>query len=321
MGTAADKVWACLLNAETHSIGVDYWRITTADVDAKRRLLMIWAKRRQQLEVLGDKLKKGGMQGFQGERVGPLFVGRKDEMLMLQASGSLADELFSEVPWAAVHCTRLDVQCTVKTSHYAPLLAAYLGDARADPFLAKGKEPHPTQNLHVGYGKGDTLYIGSRMSPRFGRVYDKQLESQDERYMGCWRYEVEYKDPVADQVVKYLLQEQNRARAVQEVCKGQFDEWGVEMPSGVPGVLVAGSIGRRVYDSERALNWLRTQVAPTVDRLLGTVDLDTVMESLGLKDGGIAASLPVEHRRGFEEYWEEQGAKAKPASLSENSHR
>ena len=49
---------------------------------------------------------------------------------------------------------------------------------------------------------GDTLYCGSRTSPTFGRLYDKGLQT-GAAVAGRWfRYEVEYKGHVAQQVAK-----------------------------------------------------------------------------------------------------------------------
>lgn len=269
---------------ELHSWGVDYIRVTAKNDAGKKAILLTWAKLRTQLERLGDNLKKGGMQGFKGETIGPVFYGRKEGIFMLQVSGGLADTVFPTLPWAELHPTRIDLQVTLQLPEDNQLVAAYLGEARARPFTEQGKEPDPKQRLEHPYGAGDTLYIGGRSSPRFGRIYDKARESKDDRYARCWRYECEFKDPVARNIVNDLLAQESLDRGVASLLRGQFAAWGIDIELPVAARRIAGSIGRREFDSERSLKWLAEQVAPSIERLLATVERETILEALRLAD-------------------------------------
>lgn len=286
MSSQPVRPWVRVPSGNLHDWGVDYLRVTADSEAGKKAILLAWAKGRAQMERLGDRVRKGGMQGFTGESCGPLFYGRNDTHFMLQASGGKADELFPTLPWDSLHCTRIDVQITLQYDAYDPAIAQTIGTRRARGFLDHGRQPKPRQNLHIGYGRGDTLSIGSRSSPRYGRIYDKQQESKDERYARCWRFEVEYKDPVADKVVEFLRNSPSLDRAVAASVAGQMAEWGLALDLPVEPVLVAGSVGRREYDSDRAIKWLESQVRPTVERLLGTVDRASVLAALGLEEAG-----------------------------------
>lgn len=282
MSRPSVQPWVMVPKGELHSWGIDYLRVTSKSDAGKKAILLAWAKHKTQLERLGDTTKKGGIQGFTGERCGPLFYGRKEGIFMLQASGGLADELFPALPWDELHTTRLDVQVTLQYDEDESDLAARLGRQRAEPFLKQNKLPDPVQDLHIGWGRGDTLSLGSRSSPRFGRIYDKGRESKDERYTRCWRFEIEYKDPVADNVVAFLRSAESLDHAVAGSVAGQLAAWGLSLTTPARPVLVAGSIGRREFDSERSLKWLATQVRPSIEKLLATVDEETICEALGL---------------------------------------
>jgi DNA relaxase NicK len=269
---------------DLHSWGVDYLRATSKTDAGKKAILIAWAQYRAQLERHGDVLKKGGMQGFKGESIGALFYGRKDDTFMLQVSGQLADEVFPKLPWEHLNCTRLDLQVTLQYAEDRPMLAAELGAARAKPFTDVGQEPDPIQSLDHNYGRGDTLDIGSRSSPRYGRIYDKQRESKDERYKRCWRFEIELKGIMAPKAVADLLAGSSLDRGVASLVGGQFAAWGIHITLPVAGRYLAGSIGRREFDSERSLTWLSSQVAPSIEKLLRTVDRETIIEALGLTE-------------------------------------
>lgn len=283
--------WVLVDNAPLHSWGVDYLRATAKTEAGKTAILQHWAKYRAQLERLGDVVKKGGMQGFKGESIGPLFYGRKDEVFMLQISGALADAVFPGLPWGDLNPTRIDLQVTLQLREDDPQLAARLGHLRAAPFIAKEKDVEPIQGLDHNYGRGDTLAIGSRSSPRYGRIYDKQRESKDERFARCWRFEIEFKDMMARNAVEYLRSQKSLDRGVAGLVGGQFAAWGIEIILPVGPVHLAGSIGRREFDSERSLKWLRTQVAPSIEKLLATVDRQTIIEALGLAENN-ESTLP-----------------------------
>lgn len=295
--------WVDVPPGELHSWGVDYIRVTAESEAGKKAILLGWAKKRAQLERLGDKVKKDGLQGFTGESCGPVFYGRNDTHFMLQASGAAADELFPELPWVELHCTRIDLQVTMQYTEDHATLGQWLGQQRAKGYERNSRPVKPRQGLHVGYGRGDTLSIGSRSSPRYGRIYDKQRESKDERYSHCWRFEIEYKDPVADNIVEFLRHSPSMDRAVAGAVAGQLQEWGIALAVPTEPVLVAGSIGRREYDSDRAIKWLETQVRPTVERLLATVDEETIWQALGLPDP--RPHTKSQQTRNAEALWEE----------------
>lgn len=270
--------------AELVGQGVDWITCTATTQGGRANLTRLWAKYSSQQTNLGEKTKKGGFQGFQGALCGCVFFGRREETLLLRVSGNLADEVFPQIELAQVKFTRLDFQVTVRLPVYDGSIAQDLAWRRAHDAEHLGETLSPKQRLVQGYGEGDTLYIGSRTSPRFGRLYDKQKESPTEAYDRCWRFEIEYKRVMAPKVAEWLERQPDPARAIAEAVKGQYEAWDIECPVNARAELIPGSIGRRTFDNDRALGWLHTQVRPSVEKLLATVHVEDILEALGLTD-------------------------------------
>jgi hypothetical protein len=275
-----EALYGCVLS---HS-GLDYLTATCSDAQGQAKMKLFWARSQPQLERLGFKQKKGGFQGYVGLSCGPLFLGQRHDGMAIRASGPLASELFEAADWQTWHPTRIDTQVTVRLPEYADDLAQLIADERAAQAKKSGIKLTPKQLLHRGYGEGDTLDIGSRHSPRFGRVYDKQKQSDDAVYAQCWRFEVEFKKLMAPKVVEALGAAEDPGQTIIDIVAGQFADWGVYLPLSDSPLCIPGSIGRREPDTDRSMVWLAAQVAPTVERLLGQVAVTEILAALRLNE-------------------------------------
>lgn len=117
---------------------------------------------------------------------------------MLTASGAVADIVLRWVIGQqglgieSVNCTRFDVQITLPPVLYRPRLseiALLYQKGELGQFTGRGK---PNVSAVVG-DETDTLYIGSRSSETFARVYDKKVKPLSEVAQIWERYEVEFK--------------------------------------------------------------------------------------------------------------------------------
>ena len=114
----------------------------------------------------------------------------------------------------------------------------------------------------------DTLYIGSRSSDAYGRLYDKGAESKAEAYAGCWRYEVEYKRKPALAKARALWSSPDTEAAIQGDCYRWFSDRRV-LPCFRPGAaVVGGEVPTEVADDERWLAWVRRCVQPRARELV-----------------------------------------------------
>jgi hypothetical protein len=149
--------------------------------------------------------------------------------------------------------------------------------------MRKGKRP---AIRHIdGFGEGDTTYIGTRGKKAVVlRIYDKGKESGQPEYQNAWRYEAELTDQYATMCYYECLDtswgEDMLARLLVGYCR--MRGVALELPSGLQPFDRA-SLPRPATGTERRLAWLRTQVAPSLQRLmLDGVDPSEIMIALGL---------------------------------------
>lgn len=135
---------------------------------------------------------------------------------------------------------------------------------------------------------GDTLYIGNRESPRFGRIYDKSAHYQAD-LGSVYRFEIETKRNVSQPVFNHLFPEKEdstfswgefipRSRSI---IKGQFGRWGVVVDlDGARSELIRAEA--RISTMESQLQWLSTSVSPMLQKLMDKGYKQQVFDALGL---------------------------------------
>lgn len=119
-----------------------------------------------------------------------------------------------------------------------------------------------SRTLETGLkGSGDTLYIGSRQSERFVRIYDKAAQSKIE---ADWiRIEIELKGERAKQMAREALKSgviEAGIGALRTVIEWTDIEW-LEKALTVEGAVLQGALPETETDRER---WLREVVLPAV---------------------------------------------------------
>ena len=140
---------------------------------------------------------------------------------------------------------------------------------------------------------GTTVYVGSRRSDHFLRVYNKTAELRDiDRWIihdAVVRYEIEIKGNGIErhQLVDYLAA--GDRDWVTAVAKWMIDYYDIAMTIDAPTMHVP--MPRRPTDDERKLRWIRERVVPTLAHLteLGYGD--------DLRDMGITYDYTTKTRR------------------------
>src|SRR3989304_5697268 len=180
---------------DTVTSSVDYLTITVSNSD-KSVLLMQEAQRlKVDLEECGWKVRKWGMQGYGGYSISGLRWGMRTDGCIMMLSGQ--DAAINWLPALALaqNVTRLDLAVTVS-------LADPITDVAKRAYAWVLTDPHscPGKKRKYSYVEnssgGQTVYIGSRASDQFGRLYDKGCESARDACAPpglLWRYEVEFK--------------------------------------------------------------------------------------------------------------------------------
>lgn len=257
-------------------VGVD-WLTCTSDKDS---VGLAWFEMFQRLAV------------GPGEWRNPWYDGKADEHLrwgynpkigyILMATGSLADVVWQKTVPVARKVTRIDLQVTVR-------LFGVKENLPEVEYRKNSASQFRKYGLVQTSRSGQTLYVGSRTSCQFGRLYDKGVESGIEEPGLLWRYEVELKKPVSHSVGSQLVDwtVKNSGGVHEAIIPFVFDWF---LHRGVGPVFartgdnrIVTEVGRRVTSDDKKLEWLKTGVRPTVQYLLGKGKADLLSAALGCK--------------------------------------
>lgn len=251
---------------------VDWLTLTTYETRASDAMRYL---------VIGEDWEPEKRLQYNGIGSGSLFLGdalqRGKSHYMFVASGESADQAYST--WSRNfgpydwNVTRIDLQVTV------PLPAKFDSRALYDDIVAWDGPGRPRKAAIVQSGDGlDTVYIGSRTSDRFTRIYIKPLDSG----LRALRFEVEYKGDHAHRVANDCrtpgVLHRILAHEVQSLPNVKF---GVLAPF----IRVLGPEAHRP-EIKRAtaelstLDWLRRQVTPTLERLTNSHEHGNVTRQL-----------------------------------------
>jgi len=139
--------------------------------------------------------------GFSGVSCGGMSWGHRADCDMLRLSGGTAELLFPRFAHYGGNCSRLDVAVTFTFGHAKSNVASIWYNE-----LMTMREPADPRSLSliVNSKGGETLYVGSRQSDQFARLYDKGAETGLLAPGNQWRYEVEFKGERASQALKRL---------------------------------------------------------------------------------------------------------------------
>jgi hypothetical protein len=226
-----------------------------------------------------------GYSGYnQTSRDGHLAWGLSSVGGIVQASGQVAQRLaVVQADWFTprFRTTRLDLALTFSLGAPQELVREVADRLRPNWRIIL---PAP------GVG-GGTLYVGSRVSDAFGRLYDKGAQlTLDPRLkdevIPCtlWRAEVEYKQARAREAMIHFNVHKapdDRRHWIADTVLTWFAEHGVALPL-LPGSRSIVSVASRQSDDVRTIKWFYEQVRPALIRLSDKGQLTQALDALGL---------------------------------------
>ncbi len=239
------------------------------------------------LEIIGDYVNKGGsrndwaFQGYRGTRTESAAVGWRVDGCCVRLGGFAAGDHWHNVVPLAGHVSRFDCAVTVQAEQGAGGFArqAYRAAIEAKPLV--GRKPECT--LLISTGGGETCYIGRRISDRFLRIYNKHAESRGVYPLGTWRYEVEYKGSLAEQVARSLVNSTDYAPRLLNTVHEEMVRAGVVPPWPMDsGDAIRPTTVKDKADNERRMEWLRTSVRTSIERLTAAYSERDILTALGL---------------------------------------
>jgi len=232
-------------------------------------------------EAAGNKTTTWLWQGYAGLHCGALTYGERQDGAILRLSGVVAANHWRRAVRWSHNVSRLDLQVTVYFRPFPKDLASQAYDDLVN--LAGGEAPRNQATLIQDTNGAETLYLGSRKSDKFARLYNKQAESPDPEYLGCWRYELELKNKPAKSTATHLFAAPDERPHLATYVWRHFADRAV--PPYFSPELAGGLIPvpRSRSDDDRALTWLNTQVRAVVQRLTNKGRGEDVGRALGLQ--------------------------------------
>jgi len=272
------------------NVRVDYFTITSTLGNGTA----LWIPAHRALESLkasgGYKSSIWHFFGYQGTVVkkpamGHFAYGEANTDLMgviVQASGALADRFVLDFLEPSHRWTRLDLAVDVSQETPSPSFLQGVYD-----WIVRNETGPRKYSLIQNNMGGTTLYVGSRQSEEFGRVYDKGAEMG--RSAGLeWRYEIELKGDKAKHAAKVLAEMHKGHRDKSGAISSTVYDWFLKRS--VPPIWPRGNteaIDLRVKatttNDDQRLLWLKTTVSPTVKEMLSLGKVE-VLEALGITD-------------------------------------
>ena len=257
---------------------IDWFTVTVTD-GLRLRFCEAKAERAmKELEATGSPRTFTNRLGFVGDRVDGLFYGRRGDTLMVIGSGTVAASQAAFFLGLATTVTRLDLAVTLQDLDIdrdwtAVALRQASFDGRVDSGLLK------THRIE-GTPDGRTLYVGSRSSDRYIRIYDKSAESKGEWPPRSWRWEIEYKRPRAGIVAARLLTAGATPSSVLDVVASALQDVRIILPYGDPPSGWTSKRPPTLTTDETRLRYTSRVVAPFISNLVTAVGEERVVKAL-----------------------------------------
>lgn len=242
----------------------------------------------KQYGVLTDTWSFYGYEGFIIRNRGHVAYGeRPGQGNIIQSGGLMSQRIWSDVANVADNITRFDICVDVSLKEPMTDVASVCYD-----YIKKSKSVVKNRKYSlVQSDTGDTLYVGSRKSAQFGRVYDKSGERGQERGL-VWRYELELKGETAKKVAYKLLEHHNDPREFQASMGDMivrsvyrwFSDRLVEPLFEANGQGIEMGMMKTETALSQKLVWIRKQVRPTVLKLAAAGYGSEVIDALGLSE-------------------------------------
>jgi DNA relaxase NicK len=262
--------------------GIDW--ITLSFTDQKRGQIALTKASLlfQQEHSAGDDKHTWNLFGYEGFRCGGIRFGTRYDSALIQLSGPLAQQHWNEFLPLSTNCSRLDLQVTARYDlESSSIIARHYKTAVRGYRKTSGSKKVTLLRSTDG---SSTIYIGSRLSERFGRVYQKDRESRLEHYQNSVRYELELKGKTAVTIATQLSTGGSPGDASAQLVTNWFNDASIYylLPEHDRDSFIRVSRKRR--DASSRLEWLTTDVRPAVKNLLERGYYNEVMIALGLTE-------------------------------------
>lgn len=247
-------------------VGIDALNVTTNSAEGKALFADLYTGHLQHSEGEGWIQKEGRKGNYSTMSINSMMLGvcpDRGMWLSMMGQGTKALPLSNLMRCASV--TRCDLQVTwVLTSKCGGLpnlvyqkLLSEQQSLPSDPYLAC-----------IQSSTGSTLYYGKSANGFMGRFYDKGAQSGLADAGWMFRMEWEYRKKQAQSIANALNARGWALDAIRDTVLVAAEKRGIPVPAVCTAVQAEVDWSKEQPDVVRKLNWLATQVAPTLDELI-----------------------------------------------------
>lgn len=240
-----------------------------------------------ELEI-GERASYHARHGYRLTSIGRVEYGQGSQGWLVSLKGELARKFWLPFVAYAKNITRLDLQATV---WYTEDQAGLMAELREGIRLSGQKSAYDKTTLIDNKAKGCTLYYGSRASSQFGRIYDKwRQQNKSDHYRNAVRFEVEYKKPLAQEIVTWLLRTDASEIDMAARVFGWFSERYISVPLDLTIRDNAIQFPQRETPIDKKLEWLQKTVRPVYRQLVALGYQIEADGSIGVTDNAISVT-------------------------------
>lgn len=216
----------------------------------------------------GHEARTWRFEGYNGVRIGSMFVGTRRDDALLDVSGSWAHVACVATKAVADRATRIDLRIDWCFDRDVPDYAKGMV-VDCEQWQIRNRNNHKVGcTVYDGRGKGDTLYVGAISSKARLRLYDKAREQKDYRRLGWWRAELQLGDEWACQALARLKGGQNEGQTALEIVHGWCQGVGIFLPVACNHPITLEAPKKVPTSAEKKLAWLRHHVRSSVQFLI-----------------------------------------------------
>jgi len=267
----------------------DAYTVLTSNEYEVNVLASKWAKYSEFAQKAGNKVKPYKNNQYIGWQIASMRYATMYNKIdtLLSVTGDLAEVTLEEMLGFTLRASRVDIAATFFFTTPIPDFASQCYDARMAMGEA-GKVPRKQWKL-IQSENGDTLYVGTRGTGKFIRVYDKSFQYSGTSERGyIWRFEMEYGVGYADTLWQQLRIELENERSIQDYMIkrlwGDCYQKGIMLPVKVEALDTTElRKDKRPTDKDRYLSWMNKTVRPVVQWMIAMGYGEEVSEALGLQ--------------------------------------
>lgn len=262
--------------------GVDWVTFTGKDPRQKSKIMEQASNLADLLQTKGHGPGKHLVQrgGYEIIKWPGFSYGLGPQGYIVTLSSLLASKYWLPFAAYAERCTRIDLQVTFefKTDPLGLISNEYegiMGDKSVD-----GRRNYSLIKNRKG---GQTLYVGSRSSTQFGRLYDKSRQDKSGQWVNAVRYEVQFNKPASSEVMRKLMNHYDDEDYIGDLVLSWFERRAVTPPRLPSSLINEIRVQTEQNPFEKKLEWLRSSVRPVVMMLGAAGLISDVEDALGIR--------------------------------------